>query len=220
MNQIITRFILAAVLVYGVTYAWNHHQAAGKPTAQEHSEGTQPVDTDPTKKSFVTVSGPLADLFQRKATQDGQRPTPYDPSAEVHIEESPVGTSTRILHRTFPVGRLVHVAFQIPPHAVTPRFHGTFSSYGQPDSADKRGVPSHDQDANVDLLLMNDQQYAAFAAGHDPEVLLIADSSHYQDIHLDLPPTRDVSAKYHMVFRNSPGGTARKLVQADFTVDF
>jgi len=94
---------------------------------------------------------------------------------------------------------------------VTPRFHGTFSSYAQNSDA-----ASRDEEANVDLLLMNEPQYAAFAAGHDPDVLLIADTSHYQDIGFDLPPTRDLPVQYHLVFRNSPGGVAKKTGPSGF----
>jgi hypothetical protein len=35
-----------------------------------------------------------------------------------------------------------------------------------------------------------------------------------------LPATQDKARKYYLIFRNTPGGEARKIVQADFTVDF
>lgn len=125
-----------------------------------------------------------------------------------------MGTSSHILHKTFAVGRAVQVPFEIPPHAATPRFHGTFQSFEQ------QGASSHDESANVDMLLMNEQQYAEFSRGHDSDVLFVADTSHYQDINFDLPPSLDQPVKYHLVFRNSPGGAAKKVVKADFTVDF
>jgi hypothetical protein len=193
------------------------HAAEGQGTGQETNDAAAQAK-DPQNKPFVAVKGPLANLFSSSKAAGEEAETarqPYKASTEDHVEDSPVGTSSRILHRTFPVARYVHVAFKIPPHAVTPRFHGTFSSYAQNSDA-----ASRDEEANVDLLLMNEPQYAAFAAGHDPDVLLIADTSHYQDIGFDLPPTRDLPVQYHLVFRNSPGGVAKKLVRADFTVDF
>ena len=117
------------------------------------------------------------------------------------------------MKKTFVITRTVHVPFEIPPHAVTPRFHGTFQSFVQ-------GESSHDESANVDLLLMNEQQYNQFLAGRDPEVLFIADTSHYQDINFDLSPSRDQPVRYHLVFRSTPGGAAKKTVKADFSVDF
>lgn len=227
MFRIFNRLIFAAIVIYGGIYTWNRfQQAAERNAAKTNLDETGTNNSDAQKKPFVAIRGPLADLAQGSKSSGNQEteqetqpqnevPRPYTPSAKDHIVDSPVGTSERILHRTFPVGHLVHVAFDIPPHAVTPRFHGTFSSYLQGSAA-----PSHGEDANVDMLLMNEQQYAAFAAGHDPDVLLIADTSHYQDINFDLAPSYEQTVKYHLVFRNSPGGAAKKLVKADFAVDF
>lgn len=215
MDRIAVRLVFAAVFVYGSLSLWNHFHQAAMPTVDALAERPDSRNIDPPSTPLVTVRGPLADFVSQGKPAAEVVEQPYKPSAEGRVEDSPVGTSAHILHRTFPVSRLVHVAFDIPPHAVTPHLRGTFSSYAQGAAG-----PSHDENANVDMLLMNEQQYAAFAAGHDPEVLLISDTSHYQDINFDLAPSNDQSVKYHLVFRNTQGGAAKKLVKADFTVDF
>jgi hypothetical protein len=219
MFRDLTRLIVLAAFIFGGIYTWRHfHQAPHASFEETQAEGSeaQPIDA-PRNKPFVTITGALANLVadQKPSSGDDTPRAHYKPSPKDHIEDSPVGTSSRILHKTFSVARVVHIPFEIPPHAVTPRFHGTFQSFGQ-----QGGPPTNDESANVDLLLMNEQQYAEFSSGRDPDVLFIADTSHYQDVHFDLSPSRDQPVKYHLVFRNSPGGPAKKLVQADFTVDF
>jgi hypothetical protein len=220
MLRLLVRLIVVLVFISGGLYLWKHHSRKPPSAAEEEAQETE--STTPEAKQpegFVTLAGPLAKYVTgaKSAGQDSDDDTPRSRKfyRQDHIEDSPVGTSTHIVHKTFPVVRAVHVPFEIPPHAVTPKFHGTFCSFSQ-----QGGIPTNDESANVDLLLMNEEQYTAFAAGKDPDVLLIADTSHYQDINFDLSPSRDQPVKYHLVFRNTPGGAAKKLVQADFSVDF
>jgi hypothetical protein len=58
------------------------------------------------------------------------------------------------------------------------------------------------------------------SAATQAKALFTADASHDQDVNVTLPPSQDQPRKYYLVFRNSPGGAAKKLVQAQFTVDF
>jgi hypothetical protein len=216
MYRALSRLIMAAVLVGGGWYTWKHfHQVPASQAAEEEKPEPPPKTAEEAQSQpFVKITGPLAKLMGNETSSDEESPQPLrKPSPKDHVEDSPVGTSSHILHKTFAVARAVHLAFEIPPHAVTPHFHGTFCSFVQ-------GESSHDARANVDMLLMNEQQYAQFIAGRDPDVLYIADTSHYQDVDYDLSPSLDQTVKYHLVFRNTPGGAAKKLVQADFTVDF
>jgi hypothetical protein len=236
MYRVVPRLILALAVVGGCYYAWNHFRQSSKPAVSNEPEQEEakpdPRATGelrpPEEKEahhLVTFAGPLANYVKDGGTHspsggDAQEvDSLHTPSPTVakedHVEDSPVGTSERVVHKTFPVARAVHVAFDIPPHAATPHFHGTFQSFAQ-----QGGAPSHDDTANVDLLLMNEDQYAEFIAGRDPDVLFVADTSHYQDIGYDLAPSRDKPVRYHLVFRNTPGGAAKKVVQADFSVDF
>ena len=131
------------------------------------------------------------------------------------VARSPVDTSQQILNKTFTVSSTVKFPFEIPAHAAIPRLRGNYRSFIK-----DLGVPSNGDIANVDFLILNEDQYADFVGGHAGEALFSADASHDQDISVSLPPSQDQPRKYYIVFRNSPGGAAKKLVQAQFTVDF
>jgi|SRR5579872_67303 len=219
MYRAVSRILVAAALVSGGWFAWQHfRQAPATPVAEEQKTEIEDTESPETKMAHeaVTIRGPLADYVQnnKPAPERETQSTARTPSPLDHIvEDSPVGTSRAILHKTFPVRRVVHVQFEIPPHALTPRFNGTFRSLVE-------GESSHDESANVDLLLMTEVQYAGFAAGRDVDALYIADTTHFRDISVDLSPSRDQPVRYHLVFRNSPGGAAEKTVAADFRIDF
>ena len=131
------------------------------------------------------------------------------------VARSPVDTSQQILHKTFTVSSTVKFPFEIPAHAAIPHLRGNYRSFVKDP-----GVQSDDDNANIDFLILNEDQYADFVGGHAGEALFSADASHDQDINVSLPPSQDQPRKYYLVFRNSPGGAAKKLVQAQFTVDF
>jgi hypothetical protein len=211
--------IVAAALGYGGVYAWTHRpQALPVPVAEEQAPETETkTAVAPQAQPILRVVGPLADYLSHQATSLVGTPEPasHQLTAADHVEESPVGGKTPIVHRTFALARIVHFPFTIPPHAATPRFHGTFRSFLQ--QADGFNDESA---ANVELLLMNDAQYAELSAGREPDVLFISDASHYQDINFELSPSQNHPVKYHLLFRNPPGGAAKKVVQADFSVDF
>jgi hypothetical protein len=217
MHRAVWRLLAAAAFVCCGLYAWKHfHRTPEGLVAEEQKAELHPESTESKQANeLVTIRGPLADLVSnhKSSQEEPAQSAPRKPSPEDHIEDSPVGTSSQILHKTFAITRVVHVPFEIPPHAATPRFHGTFQSF-------VLDTPSRDDSANVDLLLMNEQQYAEFAAGRDPDVLFIADTSHYQDLNFDLSPSRDQPVRYHLVFRSTQAGAAKKLVKADFSVDF
>lgn len=130
------------------------------------------------------------------------------------VAASPSGSQT-ILHKTFSLTSSASFPFEIPAHAVTPHLHGNYKSFVKQISAD-----ASDDSANVDFLILKEDQYADFMHGHTGEALFSADASHDQDVDFSLPASQDQPQKYYLIFRNSPGGPARKIVQADFTVDF
>jgi predicted small lipoprotein YifL len=147
---------------------------------------------------------------QKKKPPAEERPAPTD-----YVAPSPVGSSQTILHKAFPVTTSATFSFEVPARAAMPRLHGTYKSF-----VAQLAVQSSDAAANVDFLILNEDQYADFAQGHAGEALFSAEASHDQDVNLGLPPSQDQPKKYYLVFRNTPSGAPKKLVQADFTVDF
>ena len=130
------------------------------------------------------------------------------PAPEVPIE------AVQVLQRTFDLKDSVVVPFEIPPHALQPHLHGAFASFvGGAHGAS-------DTSADIDFLILNDDQHSEFADGHASDSMFSVEASHNQAVNFDLPPAMSRPVKYYLVFRNSSGGKAHKVVEASFRVDF
>ncbi|MGB6024113.1 MAG: hypothetical protein WBG40_02805, partial [Candidatus Sulfotelmatobacter sp.] len=179
----------------------------------------------PDQAPVSTIASPLEALMGKVATpqttdpqtaETEQEPArPWKPHPNDHVGPSPVGTSTAIVHKTFAVTSTAKFVFEVPPHAASPQLHGTYHSF-----AKNSGAQSGDENGDVDLLLINEQQYADFLNGNPADVVYSVDSSHDQDVSLGLPATLDHPVRYYLVFRNSSSRAGQKVVQADFRVDF
>ncbi len=157
----------------------------------------------------VLVFAALACEKKKKAPAE-EIPPPAD-----RVAPSPAGTSQTVLHKTFAVRTSAAFPFDLPAHAAMPHLHGNYKSF-----VNQVSTQSNDDSANVDFLILKEEQYADFVHGNAGEALFSADASHDQDVNVSLPSTQDLPRKYYLVFRNPPGDEAKKLVQADFTVDF
>jgi hypothetical protein len=209
--------LMGAALLGGYSY---YHDRLSTPNAQATGQAQsiegKPAAQDPDKT--VAVVGPLAQWMQdgkpAQAQAPGDRPVPK-PHPSDHIAESPVGTSSAIVRKTFAVSAPAKFSFEIPPHAASPQLHGTFRSFVR-----QSGLQSSDESADIDLLLMNGEQYADFQRGKPSDTVYSVDSSHDQDVSFGLPATLDHPVQYYLIFRNSSSSPAKKVVQADFQVDF
>jgi hypothetical protein len=140
-------------------------------------------------------------------------PQPAVVAPSDRVSPSPVGTSQMVLEKTFSVKSSTTFPFEIPAHAVQPHLHGIFESFaGQLHGAS-------DDSANVDFLIMNEEQQAALASGHPSEAIFDVEASHNQAINFDLPASMSRPVKYYLVFRNS-SDKGSKVVEANFRVDF
>jgi hypothetical protein len=162
----------------------------------------------------ATVIGPLANYVlgkqEPRATDETRE---YKATASDHVGDSVVGTSQRILHQTFSVRGTVKVPFEIPAHASMPQLRGTFRSFlNQADASDGT--------ADVEFLLLTQLQYADLARGNNGDAVFVAEDSHNQEVNLHLAPTVDEPVKYYLVFRNNSRGGGKRVVQADFRIDF
>jgi hypothetical protein len=153
-------------------------------------------------------------LFSASACQK-KKPPEQEVLPMDRIAPTPADSTRTVLHKSFALSTSVNFAFDVPSHAAMPRLHGNYKSFVR-----QLGVQPNDDTANVDFLILNEDQYADFIQGHAGEAFFSAGASHDQDINVSLPPTQDQPRKYYLVFRNSPGGVAKKAVQADFTLDF
>ena len=129
-----------------------------------------------------------------------------------HVAASPVGTTQTVLAKTFNLRLSATFPFEIPAHAAQPHLHGIFQSF----AGQARGAS--DETANIDFLIVNEEQQTQLANNHPSESLLSVEDSHSQAVNLDLPPSMNQPVKYFLVFRNSD--KSPKVVEANFRVDF
>jgi hypothetical protein len=177
----------------------------------------QPAAPQPATQSMLKVVSPLAAWMGKDESEQPRQEhsAPGKPHPSDHIAGSPVGSTNTILDRTFAVSTLIKVPFEIPAHAATPHLHGTFRSFVQ-----RAGAQSDDDSANVDFLVLNQQQYTELANGRPSEALFSADATHDQEVNLGLPVSQAEPQKYYLLFRNSSRKEGKKIVEAKFTVDF
>ena len=228
MHRGLVWLVASCVLAAVGFYAWTHRQQVAEsvavapgPVAEARSEYTE----EKIAQQVVTITGPLADYMSRQSP--GQAGTPQssdstssssrtsrEPTEADRVGDSPVGTSTPILHKTFAVVALVDLPFDIPPHAASPKLRGTYRSFT------KGAVGEDGTDADVEFLLMTEQEYNALLGGRPSDAVFSAEDAHNQEVNVILPPTYVQPARYYLVFRNNSRDSRKKVVQADFQVDF
>jgi hypothetical protein len=138
------------------------------------------------------------------------------PASVDHVVLSKAPPPNNFLHKTFAIKTSEEFAFQVPSHSVKPALHGSFVSFAK----NKSGDLLSNETANVDLLILNDQEFDDFSHSKQGSATYTVDPSHSQTVTYTLHPTVSDAENYHLVFRNSPGGPRSKLVKADFTISF
>ena len=187
-------------------------------SGKSESAETEPQPApQPVAQPMLKVVSPLAAWMGKDESEQPRQEhsAPRKPDPSDHIAGSPVGSTNTILRRTFAVSRLTKVPFEIPAHAATPHLHGTFRSFVQ-----HAGAQSDDDSANVDFLVLNQQQYTELANGRPSEALFSAEATHDQEVNLGLPVSQAEAQKYYLLFRNRSRKEGKKIVEATFTVDF
>lgn len=220
MRSLFGLLLVAFVFIVGGVYAFRRMQQVPLVAPAVPPKPSQnPASYAESKQAAqaVTMVGPLADYM---AQQDGPRAASgaqevetvtWIPTASDHVGGSVVGSSTRILHKSFTVHSAVQVAFQVPAHAASPRLRGTFQS---------SATPGGGADAPVELLVLSDQQYSEFVNKRAGDFTFDAEDAPAGDINASLPPTINQPTRYHLIFRNNSRAEGRKFVKADFRMEF
>ena len=225
MRQWLGLLTAGLALVLGGSYAWVHRNhvanAVAVPAAVPSTTQPNYAEVRDAQKA-VTIAGPLADYMssQNGAKQESSKvetlaTIAYKPAVSDHVGGSPVGTSNPILHQTFRVAGIVNLPFEVPAHASNPQLRGTYRSFVK-----REGTLASDASADVEFLLLNEPQYDEFLSGRGGEAVFSAEDSHSQEVNTGLPPTLAQAAKYHLVFRNNSRDHVKKVVEADFRIDF
>jgi len=161
---------------------------------------------------FLALLAALA--FVASACQKQKPPEPQVAPLE-RMGQSPVGTTQPVLNKAVAVRTSAAFSFEIPAHAAMPRLRGSYKSF-----ATKVGIQADEDSANVDFMVLTEDQYADFLRGSTADMLFSAPPSHDQNVDISLPPSLNQPERLYLVFRNTPGGDPKKIVQADLSVDF
>lgn len=121
-----------------------------------------------------------------------------------------------VVHKVFSVGEYTQFLFVVPPHQNSTRLRGTFRSFTKRSDPDS----TTNSTADVDVMLLNEQEFNQFLHGPPQSVTYELDPAHNQIVDWRLPTTYAEPTTYHLVFSKPAGGTKIKFVEADFTVSF
>lgn len=186
------------------------HQATAAAQQARNAEDTYTLKDE---QESETVRSPFSS-FMKGFTKVEVVEAKYQRIASDYVGDSVVGTNKKVLHQNFIVAGVVDVPFEIPAHAYSPQLHGTFRSFIQAGGA-LTTAPG-----DVDFLLLSDQQYSSLMSGHPGDAVFSADATHDQEVNANLPPTLNHAVKYHLIFRNVSAKTGKKVVQAEFEMNF
>jgi hypothetical protein len=223
MRSLFSLFAGSIIILFVGYSAWMHlrHETdsvelqAGPVMEQARKAGSTYAEQQDANQS-VTVVGPLARMMGHKESDSVETIETrfYQPTASDHVGGSVVGTSNKVLHQTFAVAGTVDLPFEVPAHAYSAQLHGSFRSFIQAG-----GAPTTEP-GDVEFLLLNDQQFASLLQGHPEDAVVSSDAAHDQVVNANLPPTLDKPAKYHLIFRNPSPKTGKRVVKAEFQIDF
>jgi hypothetical protein len=216
-------FLVSTLTLIGLGYfTWVHLRHSADATEihpatiaeqvkQAESTSSDPQDAGPA----VSMAGPLAKYMSKQGpvAVEQVKAVEYKPTTSDHVGGSVVGSSIPILHDKFHISVIVDLPFQVPPHAATPKLHGTFRSF-----VPVSGKPTSDTDADVEFHVLNEQEYSNFLGAKPSEALFSADATHDEEVNASLPPTLSQPVKYHIVFVNE--SRKKKVVEADFQLEF
>jgi hypothetical protein len=133
-----------------------------------------------------------------------------------HVSSLATAPLNHFLHKTFTLKSYEKFDFIVPAHTIKPTLRGNFVSFSKVNGS---GMTSN-QNANIDLMLLTDQEFDDFSHGQSGSTTYEAEPSFNQVVDFAVPATHEQPQSYSLVFRNTPGGQKSKFVKADFTISF
>ena len=164
------------------------------------------------RPTFVLVTIALL-LF---GCNKGQKRELNEDSNLDHVSQGLQLAPQRVAHGISKLDKYEKFSFAVPPHALTPRLRGEFTSFMQGQG----GARINDESANVELLVMREEQYDAFSHRTSAESLYAIEPSHDHGVSIALPMSQGTAVRYYLVFRRTTDGKSPIWVKADLAVEF
>jgi hypothetical protein len=134
---------------------------------------------------IATVVIPLAVL--KKQAEASAKPVVVE-TREPQTVDHPVYRLSEepknFLHRVFPVKKYAQFEFVVPPHQGHPTVHGVFQSFTNRDDPDS----TSDKTADVDLMLLNEQEFDQFRRGQLESTTYDLDPAYNQTVDGECQP--------------------------------
>ncbi|HSS98816.1 MAG TPA: hypothetical protein VLK33_17395 [Terriglobales bacterium] len=144
------------------------------------------------------------------------KPQAKTDDAPAPMARSVIPPEQQVVQKTFTVEKHESFELTIPPHCLHPRLHGTFKSfhYGA------QGNRLSDEASNIDVLVLDEQQYKDFVDGRGDEMTRSIQNVHEQRIDWAMPSSFENPRKFYLIFNNATGKPKTKIVEADLTLSF
>jgi hypothetical protein len=230
---VLTGFLLLSTGGYfswRVVEGWQNQPSAQYPAAaatpaadRASSDAPAPDPNDVTNiHPAAQVESVFGNLFSPAHAPAAQaNPTSVPPSssprssAAIDHVTTPLKDPTARVRERFAVRTYQGFLFIVPPRTIHPELHGSFRSM----VAGHGALPSGHR-ANIQLLLLNQQEFDNFAHGREETATFTNDPSDGGRVDWALASPMFEAQKYYLIFRNSPQASSTKIVDADFTLSF
>lgn len=167
-------------------------------------------------KAWITIMAVGAALAALPSCNRGSRPQADDNAGFDHVNQSPNLPPQPVCKGITKLDRYIKFPFEVPAHVVTPQLKGEFSSFIQGTG----GARIADETADVELMVMSEEQYDAFVNKRGAESVYAIEPSHDHGVEITLPASRDAPVRYYAVFRRTTEGKAPIWVKAGLTIEF
>ena len=133
-----------------------------------------------------------------------------------HVSHAAHLDPVQVTHGVAKMQTVLKFRFEVPAHVITPRLEGEFSSFVQGSGGERIA----DESADVELMVMTEEQYDAFEHKRSAESVYAIDPSHDHGVRISLPATQDAPVRYYAVFRRSSDGKNPVWVKSDLKAEF
>jgi hypothetical protein len=147
----------------------------------------------------------------------GSKQQPADDSPSVdRISQAQRTPPQQVAHGLVRLDKYQKFPFEVPPHVISPRLRGEFSSFMQ--GAD--GARISDESADVELMVMTEAQCDDFVHRRSAQAVDAVEPSHNHGVKITLPASQDEPVRYFVVFRRTTDAKNPVWIDADLTAEF